>query len=42
MARSRNDSDSVTIFPSLNKALLGQHVNPQNQLDDDDDEEASS
>jgi hypothetical protein len=38
MARTKNDNDTVTVFPSLNKALLGKHINPSAQATDDDEE----
>jgi len=36
LARSRNDSDSISIWPSLNKSLLGKHVNPTPDDDESD------
>ena len=37
-ARSKSESDSISIWPSLNKSLLSKHVNPEPQQDDDSDD----
>jgi len=38
-AKSKSDNDSISIWPSLNKALLGKHINPSSQATDDDEDE---
>ena len=37
MSKSLNDSDSISIWPSLNKSLLGKHVNPSEDSHEDDE-----
>jgi len=39
MAKSKSDDDAVAIFPSLNKALLGRHINPSAKEHDYEDED---
>jgi len=38
-AKNRNDSDKVTIFPSLNSTLLARHINPEAKKNDYEDDE---
>ena len=39
MAKSKSDSDSISVWPSLNKSLLSKHVNPDaDRVDDDSDD----
>ena len=39
MAKSKSDSDSISIWPSLNKSLLSKHVNPDADAAAEDDED---
>ena len=39
MAHSKSESDSISIWPSLNKSLLSKHVNPEDPVDDDDSDD---
>ena len=41
LAKSKNESDSISIWPSMNRSMLARHVNPDiadEHLDDQDQE----